>query len=42
MAQTQDGKKRVFVHGHARKDGSKVPAHYRTPPCPTRTNKPKK
>lgn len=42
MAQTQSGKKRVFVHGHSRQDGSKVPPHYPTPPCPTPTSKPKK
>ena len=42
MAQTRDGKKHVFVHGHSRRDGSKVPSHYRTPPCPTLNNKPKK
>ena len=33
MAQTNDGKKRVYVHPHTRRDGSKVGPHYRTPPC---------
>lgn len=39
MAQTEDGKKRVYVHEHTKGDGTKVPTHYRsTPdhckPCP--------
>ena len=42
MAQTNDGKKRVYVHGHNR-GGSNVPTHYRTPPCkPKATPKPKR
>jgi hypothetical protein len=34
MAQTDDGKKRVFVNGYRTDDGRRVPDHYRTPPCP--------
>jgi hypothetical protein len=35
MAQTDDGKKRVYVRPHDKKDGTKIAPHYRTPPCPT-------
>lgn len=32
MAQTDKGKKKVYVHGHTRSDGTKVPTHYRSTP----------
>jgi hypothetical protein len=32
MAQTNDGKKKVYVHPHTKEDGTKVPPHYRSTP----------
>lgn len=32
MAQTDAGKKKVYVHPHTKDDGTKVPAHYRSTP----------
>jgi hypothetical protein len=32
MAQTDKGKKKVYVHEHEKEDGTKVPAHYRSTP----------
>lgn len=32
MAQTDAGKKKVYVHGHEKSDGTKVPTHYRSTP----------
>lgn len=32
MAQTNDGKKKVYVHPHTKDDGTKVPPHYRSTP----------
>lgn len=32
MAQTDAGKKKVYVHGHEKADGTKVPNHYRSTP----------
>ncbi|MFA6677883.1 MAG: hypothetical protein WCS34_09920 [Bacteroidales bacterium] len=32
MAQTDSGKKKVFVHGYTKSDGTKVPTHYRSTP----------
>ena len=32
MAQTDKGKKKVYVHEHKKDDGTKVPAHYRSTP----------
>lgn len=40
MAETNDGRKRVYVHPHKKADGTKVPPHYRTPPCPGPAQKP--
>ncbi len=37
MAQTSTGKKLVFVRGHTRNDGVRVPNHYRTPPSKSRS-----
>ena len=39
MAQTKGGRKLVHVEPYKRSDGTKVPEHYRTPPCPTKPNK---
>jgi len=33
MAQTTDGKKRVYVREYTTSKGVTVPTHYRTPPC---------
>ena len=30
MAQTDAGKKKVYVHEHTKSDGTKVPTHYRS------------
>ena len=32
MAETADGKKRVYQHGYTTKDGTKVPPVYRSTP----------
>lgn len=32
MAQTKDGKKKVYVKPYTTKEGTKVPAHYRSTP----------
>lgn len=32
MAQTDAGKKKVYVHEHTKEDGTKVPPHYRSTP----------
>ncbi len=32
MAQTDAGKKKVYVHEHKRSDGAKVLTHYRSTP----------
>jgi hypothetical protein len=32
MAQTEEGKKKVYVHPHTKDDGTKVPPHYRSTP----------
>ena len=32
MAQTEDGKKKIYVHPHKKNDGTKMPAHYRSTP----------
>ena len=32
MAQTDAGKKKVYVHEHTKEDGTKVPTHYRSTP----------
>lgn len=32
MAQTDKGKKKVYVHSHKKEDGTKVPTHYRSTP----------
>lgn len=32
MAQTEKGKKKVYVHSHEKEGGTKVPAHYRSTP----------
>lgn len=32
MAQTDAGKKKVYVHEHTKSDGTKVPTHYRSTP----------
>lgn len=32
MAQTDAGKKKVYVHGHEKSDGTIVPTHYRSTP----------
>lgn len=32
MAQTNKGKKKVFVREHEKADGTKVPQHYRSTP----------
>lgn len=32
MAQTDEGKKKVYVHEYTNKDGTKVSAHYRSTP----------
>lgn len=32
MAETSDGKKKVYVHEHTKDDGTKVRTHYRSTP----------
>lgn len=32
MSKTNGGKKKVYVHSYIKKDGTKVPAHYRSTP----------
>jgi len=32
MAQTDTGKKKVYVHPYTKDDGTKVPTHYRSTP----------
>lgn len=32
MAETEDGKKKVYVHTHKKGDGTKVKTHYRSTP----------
>ena len=32
MAETEAGKKKVYVHGHTKEDGTKVKTHYRSTP----------
>lgn len=32
MAKTEEGKKKVYVHGHTKDDGTKVKTHYRSTP----------
>lgn len=32
MAETAEGKKKVYVHPHKREDGTKVKRHYRSTP----------
>ena len=32
MAETAEGKKKVYVHGHTKDDGTKVKNHYRSTP----------
>lgn len=32
MAKTGDGKKKVYVHGHTKGDGTTVKTHYRSTP----------
>lgn len=32
MAQTNSGKKKVYVHEYTKPDGTKVPTHYRSTP----------
>jgi len=32
VAKTQEGKKKVYVRGYTKKDGTKVPSHYRSTP----------
>lgn len=32
MAQTDAGKKKVYVHPYTKDDGTKVPTHYRSTP----------
>ena len=32
MAQTDAGKKKVYVHTYKKDDGTKVPTHYRSTP----------
>lgn len=32
MAQTGNGKKKVYVHTYTKEDGTKVPTHYRSTP----------
>ncbi len=32
MAQTDNGKKKVYVHEHTKDDGTKVKTHYRSTP----------
>lgn len=32
MAQTSEGKKKVYVHEHTKENGVKVPPHYRSTP----------
>jgi len=41
MAETKDGKERVWVRPH-KQDGKTIPGHYRTPPCPPAKAPPKK
>lgn len=35
MAQTESGKKKVYVRGHTKDDGTKVRTHYRSTPNPS-------
>lgn len=32
MAQTEEGKKKVYVHPYTKEDGTKVKIHYRSTP----------
>lgn len=32
MAQTDDGKKKVYVHPYKKEDGTKIKPHYRSTP----------
>lgn len=32
MAQTKECKKKVYVHGHTKEDGTEVKTHYRSTP----------
>lgn len=32
MAETSEGKKKVYVHEHTKEDGTKVKTHYRSTP----------
>ena len=32
MSKTANGKKKVYVHSHEKKDGTVVPTHYRSTP----------
>lgn len=41
MAETSQGKKKVYVHTHTKEDGTKVKTHYRSTPT-TSTGKKKK
>lgn len=42
MAQTSDGKKKVYVEPHRKANGTKVPAHYRSTPNTSKGSKPTK
>ena len=40
MAETSKGKKEVYVEGYTKKDGTKVPEHYRSTPNTSKGKKP--
>jgi hypothetical protein len=42
MAETSKGKKMVYVHGHTREDGTKVPPYYRSTPDTAKGPQPKR
>ena len=39
MAQTGEGKKKVYVHPHTKEDGTKVKTHYRSTPNTSKVKK---
>lgn len=42
MAETEEGKKKVYVHTYKKDDGTKVPTHYRSTPNTSKGISPKK
>jgi len=42
MEQTEEGKKKVYVHPYKKEDGTQVPTHYRSTPNTSKGANPKK